>query len=376
MTACRGPTPPGVRCGPFNCGRKEALEDLQFAISLNPSDMGAYAEIGRIRLIDGQPREALKSYDHAAALDPLNFTLQMQRCMVLGDLAQYEEAGKACERARVLQPGSASAADGLAWLAESRGRIDEALRWNAESLKAEPSDDFSLYWSRAEFFLEIGLAAPARAVLQQGRDATKNADNADVALVRVVFLEGGAEALRSYLGDVPLERSPHALALFEAAYARLLLGDAPAVKELLARAVVAPDRDPGFAESAFYARGARLMGTSYRIDLAVADLGLGDSRAAQQELKTVLAMLDRMIAAGVNRNATYELRAKVHALQGQADEAMRDLEKAVQLGWRRAWWAAHEPYFASLRARSDFQALLAHVSQSNDRLNETLPHDR
>ena len=87
-------------------------------------------------------------------------------------------------------------------------------------------------------------------------------------------------------------------------------------------------------------------------------------------------MLDRMIAAGVNRNATYELRAKVHALQGQGDEAMRDLEKAVQLGWRRAWWAAHEPYFASLRARSDFQALLAHVSQSNDRLNETLPHDR
>ena len=255
MTACPAPTPPGARCGPFNRGRKEALDDLQFAISLNPSDMGAYAEIGRIRLIDGQPREALKSYDRAAALDPLNFTLQMQRCMVLDDLAQYEEAGKACERARVLQPGSASAADGLAWLAESRGRIDEALRWNAESLKAEPSDDFSLYWTRAEFFLEIGLAAPARAVVQQGRDATKNTDNADVALVRVVFLEGGAEALRSYLDAVQLERSPHALALFEAAYARLLLGDAPAVKELLARAVVAPDRDPGFRRESILCEG-------------------------------------------------------------------------------------------------------------------------
>jgi TolB-like protein/DNA-binding winged helix-turn-helix (wHTH) protein/Tfp pilus assembly protein PilF len=355
---------------------QEALDDLQFAISLNPSDMGAFAEIGRIRLFDGQPRDALKSYDRAAALDPFNYLLQAQRCTVLDDLAQYEAAEKACERARVLQPGSASAADGLAWLAESRGRIDEALRWNAESLKAEPSDDFGLYWTRSEFFLEVGLAAPARAVVQQGRDATKNTADADVALVRVVFLEGGAEALRSYLGAVNLDRSSHALALFEAAYARLLLGDAPAVKELIARAVAAPDRITGFADIPFYARGARLMGTSYRIDLAAAELALGDARAAKQELDAVLAMLNRMISAGVNRNATYEIRAKVYALQGHGDEAMRDLEKAVQLGWRRAWWAAHEPYFASLRTRGDFQALLTEVSRSNDRLTATLAADR
>jgi TolB-like protein/DNA-binding winged helix-turn-helix (wHTH) protein/tetratricopeptide (TPR) repeat protein len=355
---------------------KEALDDLQLAISLNPSDMGAFAEIGRIRLVDGQPREALRSYDRAAGLDPLNHTLQIQRCIAYGDLAQYEEAEKACDRARVLQPGSASAADGLAWLAESRGRIDEALRWNAQSLKAEPVDDFSLYWTRAEFLLEVGLAASARKVLQQGRDATKNGEDADVALVRVVFLEGGAQALRNYLSAVHLDQSSHALSLFEAAYARLLLGDAPAVKELLARAVVAPDREPGYADSPFYARGARLMGSSYRIDLAAAELSLGDAHAAKLELDAVLAMLNRMIAAGVHRNATYEIRAKVYALQGRGDDAMRDLEQAVELGWRRAWWAAHEPYFASLRARSDFQALLAHLSQSNDRLNETLPQER
>ena len=65
-------------------------------------------------------------------------------------------------------------------------------------------------------------------------------------------------------------------------------------KELTARnhGLVAPDRDPGFAESPFYARGARLMGTSYRIDLSAAELALGDVRAAQQELTAVLAMLD------------------------------------------------------------------------------------
>lgn len=118
-----------------------------------------------------------------------------------------------------------------------------------------------------------------------------------------------------------------------------------------------------------------MVGTSYRLDLAVADLALGERPAAQQELNNVLTMLNRMIAAGVERHGTYELRAKVYALQGQGDNAMQDLSKAVKLGWRRAWWATHEPYFASLWPRNDFQALIREVSDSNDRLLESLKPD-
>jgi transcriptional activator of cad operon len=350
---------------------KEALDDLQLAISLNPSDMSAFAEIGRIRLFHGQPRESLKSYDRAAALDPLNFTLQEQRCTVLDDLAQYEEAAKACERARILQPSGASPVDTLAWLAESRGRIDEALRWNAESLKADPGD-FNLYLTRANLFLFVGLAAPAREAIELGRSATKNEDYADIALARVVYREGGADALRRYLAAAGLDQSPHAIGLFEAAYSRMLLGEAAAVKDLISRAVVAPDRIPGYAEWPFFARGARLEGTSYRLDLAVAELALDERDAALRELNTVLTMLNDMIASGVERNATYELRAKVFALQGLGDNAMRDLEKAVKLGWRRSWWATHEPYFASLQPRVDFRELMTQVNRSNDRLTESV----
>ena len=55
---------------------------------------------------------------------------------------------------------------------------------------------------------------------------------------------------------------------------------------------------------------------------------------------------------------------------------MRDLSMAAKLGWRSSWWAAHEPYFASLRARNDFQALIAQISRSNDRLTEKLKVDQ
>jgi transcriptional activator of cad operon len=351
---------------------QDALRDLGTAISLNPSDMPAFAQIGHIHFFSGEPHAALLNYDHAATLDPLNFALQVQRCMVLSDMARYEEAGSACERARVLQPGAASTAAGLTWLAEARGRVDEALRWNDVSIQAEPNDDFTLYWTRAQLFLSVGLAAPAKAAVDQGRRATKNEDDANVALARVVYCEGGEDALRNYLDASRLDHSTHAVVLFEAAYLRSLLGEASAVKELVDRAQAAPDRIPGYADSAFYARGAVVEPTPYRLDSAVAQLALGDRAAARQELDKVLAMLNAMIAAGVERNGTYELRARVYALEGRGDDAMRDLAKAVQLGWRRAWWATHEPYFSSLRRRDDFNALMTEVSRSNDRLAKNL----
>jgi tetratricopeptide (TPR) repeat protein len=355
--------------------QKEALDDLQRAISLNANDMGAFAELGRMALGDGKPREALKNYERAAALDPLNFTLHAQLCVALQDLARYAAAMDACERARVLKPGVAAAADGLAWLADSRGQIDEALRWNAKSLKPEPHDDFELYWTRATLFLTLGLTAPARAAVEFGRSVTKDDTDADTALVRVTYREKGEEGLRQYLVSSRLDESPHALALFEAAYARMILGEAPAAKALIARALLAPDRQAGPGEDPWSARGATPYGSSYRIDLAVADIAIGDQVSAQRELGTVLAMLDAMIGAGVERYGTYELRAKVFALKGRADDAMRDLSKAASLGWRRSWSAAHEPYFASLRSSSDFQALISRVNQSNDRLVSNIEAD-
>jgi tetratricopeptide (TPR) repeat protein len=353
----------------------EALQDLQTAIALNPNDFGAIARIGRIQLDDGEPRKALRTYDQAAALDPLNYKVQVQRCTALADLAQYENALSACERARVLQPGSPDAADRLHWLAEARGRIDEALRWNTQSINAEPNDDFDLYWDRAGLFLSIGLSAAARESIDIGQGRTKDDIGTKAALVRVVYCAGGAGALKRYLDSSRLEEDSSAIVLNEAAYAHLILEDAAAVNGLIARALVAPDRLPGFAETPWYARGERAAGISYRLDLATAQIQLRDRASALRELEPVLSMVNEMIAAGVERYATYELRAKVYALEGKGDDAMRDLNRAVKLGWRRAWWAMNEPYLASLRSRSDFQSLIKQVDLSNQQLVEKLSAD-
>ena len=354
---------------------KEALSDLQLAISLNPSDMGAVAEIGRIRLVTGEPREALKSYDYAAALDPLNSELQEQRCTVLDDLGQYPEAAVACERARVLGPSPVSPADRFTWLAESRGSVDEALRWNSIAIKDATPADFQYYWTRSSLFLSVGLAELARKAVEEGRTATKD-DDANIAMVRVIYCQEGSDALRSYVRSLNLGQSSHGYAFLEAAYARLLLGESAEAKKLISLALAAPDLIPGFADDPLWLRGQLATSPSYRIDLAVADLGLGDRVSAEHELNVVLEVLNKMIAAGVERHATFELRAKVYALENRGDDAMKDLSKAAKLGWRRAWWAMHEPYFESLRPRKDFQDLIAETNRSNNALVEKIKLSR
>jgi TolB-like protein/Flp pilus assembly protein TadD len=342
---------------------KEAQDDLNLAISLNPNDSIAFAELGRLSLRKGEPRNALVSFNRAVALDPLDFALKIQLCMAYEDLARYGEARAACERAHQLQPDNAEALDKLAWLAWSGGSMGDALRWNREALTLAP-DNFDYYWTRAELYWTLGLAKRAQATLEAGQSATKDTETAAVAMGSVAYLRGGEEALRAQLNAARLDESPHSATLEELARLRLLLREPKATAELIKRALDAPDRDPEITDTPWSARS----GESCQLVLAAAELQLGEHAAADGRLAGLVSMLDGMIEAGVERSATYALRAQAQALLGHGDAAMQDLNKAVALGWRRAWWALREPYFASLHARPDFQQLMNAVNASNARL--------
>ena len=264
----------------------EALVDLQYALALNPSDLGAVAEIGLIRLRNGQPQAALQSYDRAAALDPLNHILQIQRCVALEDLARYAEATAACERARVLQPSDARVADALAWLADSRGRVVEALAWNAESIGDEPGDDFSFYWTRSRFFLSLGLSRPARQSVEQGRAATQNDSDADAASVRVVYCEGGPECAAQVPGRPPIWNSrPMPCRCSKPPMRRIAPrrwdgGEKRSSRGLSPHPIVNPAR-----RKCRGMRGARARSQYVLpVDLAAADIALGDRGSADKEL--------------------------------------------------------------------------------------------
>ncbi len=342
-----------------------ALNDFRRAVTLNPNDSVAFAEMGRLFLLNkGQPREALDYYTQAAALDPLNFQPQAQRCVALQDLARYEEAAIAGAKARDLQPQGYWPLTVTSWLMSAQGRLDEALKWNELALKAAP-DVLDLYTERATMLLTLGFPQRARETMDIARVQTKQEEGVNVALGQVAYYEGGAEALRAHLAATRLEDSSQAQTLFAAAYFRLQIGDAPAAAQLIQRALKAADVSAGALDNPW---DAARWGHANELTIAMVELQTGDPTAAAGHLDALSGMLDTLEHAGDRRYGVDELRAAVLALRGDGDGAMRSLANAAAKGWRRSWWAEREPDLASLRARADFRALIARVNRSNAEL--------
>ena len=342
----------------------QALRDLRRAVALNPNSRDAYSQLGLLHLVSGEPRAALKEYSSAVSLDPLDDYLHAQRCMALQDLASYQDAAAACETARALAPQGSWAYIASSWLSDAQGRLDEALHWNAEALKRNPGAS-DLYADRGNWLLAIGLPEQARATYRQAAESAAGDPDALDTLTDLSLLSalatGGIPALKTQIGSTQVDAAS-ARTLLDVANAEVIVGDLPAARRLVARALAQKDYGVQVERDAAWA--AR-EGYSYSLVVAYVQLKTGDATAAETQLRQLSALLARMIQDGVARYGVYQLQAQISAVHGDSDSAMRLLTRAADLGWGNSWLAQQEPYFASLRARSDYQGLIQRVNARN-----------
>ena len=335
---------------------EEALADLRHATDLNPNNSQALAEIGYLLLTNGRPREALDSYSLAARLDPLDFNLHTRRCVALTDMARFDEAEAACAHARALAPSGSWAYVATSWLDWARGRIPDALRWNAFALKASP-DEFDLYDDRANLFLTLNMPAEARAILEHARLAIGNDERIGLLRAAVSFYEGGATALRSQLAAGHFDSSSSPTMLLRAARLELLAEDGAAARRLLEKALASAGGAAGNLDRPWYIR----QGESGELTAALIELATAERGAATARLTALLSRLQDMQQAGGERYGLYTLRAQALALQGDSEGAMAALDHAADLGWRATAEATRDPALASLRSNPDFRSLVERI---------------
>ena len=333
--------------------------DLRRAVVLNPNDSRAHAELGRLLLLMARPREALEAITRALLLDPLDFTQHARECIALQDMARYPEAATACERARALQGNANFGSIASSWLEWSQGHLPEALDWITDAEKAAPAD-VDLYERRAEMLLTMGLPRSARQVLEQGRVATRDDDAVNLELSGVIYYEGGVDALRSHLAASHLENLRGARDLLELAHFYLLAEQPGAAVRACGLAKTARDYDASALTDSWHAR----FGWSEGLTVALCEMQMGQRDAANAHLQEILTTVDQAIADGEQRFGFYLLKAEVLALREENDAAMQALTRAANLGWRRSWWADHEPWFAGLRSRPDFRVLMARIDSN------------
>ncbi|MEV0805580.1 tetratricopeptide repeat protein [Micromonospora sp. NPDC050200] len=99
----------------------EAVEELGFALALDPTDAVALALLARVHLVAGRPAEALTAADAASAGAPTAVAPLVLRGFALADLEEYAESARTADRILAVGPTDAYAQRGAAGiLAEAR----------------------------------------------------------------------------------------------------------------------------------------------------------------------------------------------------------------------------------------------------------------
>jgi hypothetical protein len=98
----------------------------------------------------------------------------------------------------------------------------------------------------------------------------------------------------------------------------------------------------------------------------------GDAAAAAGFESVAASHFDQLEASGHVWHGLHYLRAGLQAQAGDTAAALASLERAVALGWRRAWLMRIDPALTPLRSEAMFQKLLAKIDRENAAARERL----
>jgi hypothetical protein len=136
------------------------------------------------------------------------------------------------------------------------------------------------------------------------------------------------------------------------AQAWLALGDATAACRLY-------EREPpeARAEVLDVANDDWIWRMPHTLNLARLWIDAGDPRG-REAARQMLTEIERVRGEGVVLGDLAYRAAAAHALLGQSDAALAELEEALRRGWRHAWWARLDGNLRALAGNRRYAALL------------------
>jgi tetratricopeptide (TPR) repeat protein len=313
------------------------------ALELNPAYALARVWLGLTLTGLGRYREAAARNREAFRLDPLSPILNSNvgfDSLRFGDL---DEAGSRFRTAIEIEPSFPVPYSGMSRLEMFRGHLEEALRWNRQAVERGPGR--VLNRSRQGLLLmQLGdLEAAHEQITAACRSAPGQVFDEEL-LLALHMARGNTQAVRA----IALGEGPPALR----AQAWLALGDASAAYRLYERAP--PDAR---AEVLDVANDDWVWRMPHTLNLARLWIDAGDSRgfdAARQ----MLAEIERVRGEGVVLGDLAYRAAAAHALLGQPEAALAELEEALRRGWRHAWWAQLDGNLRALAGNRRYAELL------------------
>lgn len=302
-----------------------AIEHFRRAVELDPSFALAHCALGSAhanRVIKGfgdseDYRLAEEAFERALEIDPRLLEARLHMVFIFLARGEKERAREWAARMRREAPNDVGVQFVSATLARLDGRYDEALTCLNRMVKINPAERVVVSYNRARVFMYQGRYADALTELDMGAQ-----------------MEPGHPLIKTFRA-VALSRSGK--------------DNEAAIKILREILETRPRMD-----------GIRPLLAQFLIKR-------GDVEAARAELTEHVED-----AARADHDVAYWL-ATAYAMLDERDEALKWLERAIDLGNENMLWFKSDPHWEGLRQDARFKELMQRIIESHERANVTSP---
>jgi len=289
------------------------LASAEQSIALAPTLAEGHKALGTAYSIKGWRRKAVEAYQKAVEANP-NSAIA---CDALGHgfimTGEFDKALPFIKRTIALSPGLVTPCGNLGWTYYGLDDPTRAEEWMKKVLELQP-DSSSSYELLILMYLSFG-------------DYDK-----------------ATELSQKRLSKFPGDRG----AMASAARAELFSGRYTKAQEYVQKTGWQPQEL------------VSLSGMQ-PVELGYIYSKTGRKDEAREQLQTILGRLNQRIEQGDESNGIMFSLAAIHAVQGNKEEALRWLEKAVHTGWRYYNYASRYPLLENIRDDERFKRLMDDV---------------
>lgn len=328
----------------------EAGEVLRTAAAYDPSYVAAHLWLGRTLDLGQDYTKALAVYQRAYLLDPLSPLLNLNVGRMLTHMGRNADGRVYLERILELDPEFANAYWALGYNAMVAGELETAKTYYEQAIAKGLTYHPQIYGHLAQLHIDRGEYDAAEKWLVESERVGPRSYYAVRVRNLLRLAQGDVEELPEwFLSMYEAEPETH-IFLLRAAAAESWLGNHERAVELYERGLKLT------ADETLYYVWDYGWGNLLATDVAHAYGQTGRFDRQRELLDKIGQFFVEADARGMAIPSSHYARATWHALRGEDDIAMQQLETAKERGWTGYWIANIDPKLERLRAQPAFAA--------------------
>lgn len=330
------------------------------AVELRPNYAAAYSNLGFSMVLQSRLIDADEYYSKSRVLDPLSTSLTFNVAALRMLSGRYEEGMELFRQVRELSPQESNTGAAMVHWSVAYGRYEDALGWLGDAEEFEPGSARQLTYL-ARIATGLGIWDEARDYLARASVVSPTPGSLKNLTARFLFVSGDHVGLGE-LVEQEFERagaSDSAVHTPTTFFRYMWRGISAVAKGNYLQAesdlIAAVGGEEAIADVVFDdIEPLKYLAYAYQ------KTGRHDDAAAL--LQQCLQLGRQALEQGWNTPVSHVRIAGVYSLQGDVDNALRELELALAAGWRSAGELETDPLWDNLQNDVRYQAIIRRVN--------------